>query len=65
LTTAEPVANFDRAFVNYPDGRVAAFTPTEFYALPLADRIGLLTRGCIRFEKGNQKISPMDALRKK
>lgn len=56
--------NFDRARVTYPDGRVVSLTPPEFYAIPLGDRIGLLTGGRIKFEKDNQQISPMDALKK-
>ena len=35
--------NFDRALVTYPDGRLASLTPAEFYAIPLAERIQLLT----------------------
>ena len=56
--------NFDRAFVSYPDGRSATLTPAEFYALPLADRINLLTSKCLKFEKDNQPIAPYDALKK-
>ena len=56
--------NFDRALVKYPDGRSATLTPAEFYAIPLADRINLLTNKCLKFEKNNQPIAPYDALRK-
>ena len=55
---------FDKALVTYPDGRSAALTPAEFYAIPLADRINLLTSKRLKFEKGNQPISPFDALKK-
>lgn len=35
--------NFDLATIAYPDGRVAKVTPLEFYAIPLGERIELLT----------------------
>jgi hypothetical protein len=57
--------NFDRATINYPDGRIAQLTPGEFYALPLGDRINLLTQGRMKFERDRQQISPLEALRKK
>jgi hypothetical protein len=66
LTTYEAVAmNFDRAMVTYPDGRLASLTPDQFYAIPLAERIQLLTSRCLKFEKNNLPIAPFDALRKK
>lgn len=57
--------NFDRATINYPDGRIAQLTPAEFYALPLGERIELLTGGRMKFEKDNMPVSPLEALRKK
>ena len=57
--------NFDLALVTYPDGRLASLTPEEFYAIPLAERIQLLTTRCLKFEKDNLPIAPFDALRKK
>lgn len=57
--------NFDVATINYPDGRVARLPPAEFYAIPLGERITLLTSSCIKFEKNNQIISPLDALKVK
>lgn len=56
--------NFERATVHYPDGRVAVMTPPEFYAIPLGERIELLTSGRLRFEKDNRPISPIEALRR-
>jgi hypothetical protein len=56
--------SFDRAMVTYPDGRLTTLTPGEFYAIPLADRIQLLTSKCLKFEKDNQPISPYEALKK-
>jgi len=57
--------NFDWAMISYPDGRVAKLPPPDFYAIPLGERIELLTSSRIKFEKNNQQISPLDALRKK
>ncbi|HVE72468.1 MAG TPA: hypothetical protein VNI54_13980 [Thermoanaerobaculia bacterium] len=57
--------NFDIATITYPDGRVAKLPPPDFYALPLGERIELLTSSRIKFEKDNQPMSPLDALRKK
>jgi len=57
--------NFDRATIRYEDGRVAELTPSEFYAIPLGERIELLTRSRIKFERDNQPIKPMEALKKK
>jgi hypothetical protein len=57
--------NFDWATISYPDGRVARVAPQEFYGIPLGERIELLTHGRIKFEKDNQPISPLDAIRKK
>jgi hypothetical protein len=57
--------NFDRAMINYPDGRAAAVSPAEFYAIPLGERIELLTASRIKFEKDGRIISPLEALRKK
>lgn len=56
--------NFDWATITYPDGRVARVTPADFYAIPLGERIELLTSSRIKFERNNQLISPLDALRK-
>jgi len=56
--------NFDRATVHYPDGRVTVMTPPEFYAIPLGERIELLTGGRLRFEKDERPISPIEALRR-
>ena len=57
--------NFDVATISYPDGRVARVPPADFYAIPLGERITLLTSSRIKFEKNNQIISPLDALKKK
>jgi hypothetical protein len=56
--------SFDWATINYPDGRVAKVAPPDFYAIPLGERIELLTSSRIKFEKDNKLMSPLDALRK-
>ena len=56
---------FDLATISYPDGRVAKLPPADFYAIPLGERIELLTSSRIKFEKNNQPISPLEALKKK
>lgn len=55
---------FDLATISYPDGRVAKLPPSEFFAIPLGERIELLTASRIKFEKDSQLISPLDAVRK-
>jgi len=57
--------NFDWAIISYPDGRVARVAPSDFYAIPLGERIELLTGSRIKFEKNQQLISPLEALKKK
>jgi hypothetical protein len=57
--------NFDRATVSYPDGRRVELTPGEFYAIPLSERIELLTGGRLKFERDRQQISALEALKKK
>jgi hypothetical protein len=57
--------NFDWATISYPDGRVARVNPADFLGIPLGERIQMLTGGRIKFEKDNQPISPLDAMRKK
>lgn len=57
--------NFDRATINYPDGRVQQLSPEEFYQIPLGQRIELLTAGRMKFERNQQVISPLEALKKK
>jgi len=57
--------NFDTAIVTSPDGNVRRLTPTDFYAIPLGERIELMVTGRIKFEKDRQPISPLDALKKK
>ncbi|HEY0157497.1 MAG TPA: hypothetical protein VGF28_09450 [Thermoanaerobaculia bacterium] len=56
--------NFDVATIHFPDGRVAKLPPNEFYALPLGERIELLTSSRIKFQKDNQPVSPLIALKK-
>jgi len=57
--------SFDLALISFPDGRVAKLPPDDFYAMPLGERIELLTSSRIKFEKDKQIISPLEALKKK
>jgi hypothetical protein len=57
--------NFDKAVVTYPNGDVRRLDPPAFYAIPLGERIELMVASRIRFEKDNQPISPLDALKKR
>jgi hypothetical protein len=57
--------NFDLAIVNYPDGRVVRVSPSDFLAIPLSDRIQLLTGGRIKFERDHQIITALEALKQK
>ena len=56
--------NFDRATVSYPDGKIVELTPSQFYAVPLSNRIELLTGGRIKFIKNEKPISALEALKK-
>jgi hypothetical protein len=56
--------NFDVATITYPDGRIAKLSPAEFAAIPLGQRIELLTASRIKFEKDKQPMSPMLALKR-
>jgi hypothetical protein len=57
--------NFDKAIVSFPNGDVRRLDPPEFFAIPLGERIELMVASRIRFEKNNQVISPLDAMKKK
>jgi hypothetical protein len=56
--------NFDKAVISFPNGDVRRLDPPEFFAIPLGERIQLMVASRIRFEKDNQAISPLDALKK-
>ena len=57
--------NFDKAIVSFPNGDVRRLDPPEFFALLLGERIELMVASRIRFEKNNQLISPIEAMKKK
>ncbi|HEX7833179.1 MAG TPA: hypothetical protein VF787_26220 [Thermoanaerobaculia bacterium] len=56
--------SFDLATITYPDGRVEKLPPAAFFALPLGERIELLTGSRIKFERNNQPVSPLEAMKK-
>lgn len=61
----QTIMNFDTAVVTFPNGDVRRLDPPQFYAIPLGERIELMVASRIKFEKDNQPISPLDALKKK
>ena len=56
--------NFDKAVVQTPDGPERTLTPTEFLAVPLGDRIQWMTASRVKFYRGGQQISPLEAVRR-
>jgi hypothetical protein len=57
--------NFDYALVKKADGAEQKLTVTEFMAVPLGDRIQLMTGSKIRFFRDGAQISPLEAVRRK
>ena len=55
---------FDKATITFADGRVRVVTPQEFLAIPLGERIELLTSKAIKFVKDEKPISPLEAVRR-
>jgi hypothetical protein len=56
--------NFEFAVVKTPDGVERKLTVAEFMAVPLGDRIQLMTGSKIKFYRGGEQISPVDAVRR-
>jgi hypothetical protein len=56
--------SFDLAIISYPDGSIKKVPPPEFFAIPLGERIDLLTSRRIKFERNNQPVSPLEAMKK-
>jgi hypothetical protein len=56
--------NCDKVIVRSPDGTEKTLTPAEFQAIPLGDRIELMTTGRVKFFKNGQPISALDAVRR-
>ena len=56
--------NFDKAVIQMPEGRERLVSPSEFIAIPLGERIELMTASRIKFYRGGQVISPLDAVRR-
>lgn len=50
--------NFDYALVKKPDGAEQKLTVTEFMAVPLGDRIQLMTGSKIKFFRDGAQVSP-------
>jgi hypothetical protein len=56
--------NFETAVVKMPDGTERTLTSAEFVALPLGERIQLMTGSKIKFYRGGEQISPVEAIRR-
>jgi hypothetical protein len=56
--------NFDKAIIQLPGGGEQVLTPAEFLAVPLSDRINLMTAKRIKFYKNGAAISPLEAVRR-
>ena len=56
--------NFDKAIIRMPGGQEKLVSPAEFLAIPLGDRIEMMTSSRIKFYRGGQVISPLDAVRR-
>lgn len=55
---------FDKAIIRMPDGAEKTFSPDEFLAIPLGDRINLMTASRIKFYRAGEVISPLEAMRR-
>lgn len=55
--------NFDEVVISR-NGKDESMTPDEFMAIPLGDRVKLLTTSRTVFLMEGQRISPLDALRR-
>lgn len=56
--------NFDKAVIRMPDGSENALSVAEFLALPLGERIDLMTASRIKFFRAGEQISPLEAVRR-
>ena len=55
---------FDKAIIRMPDGAEKILSPAEFLAIPLGERIDLMTASRIKFYRGGEVISPLEAMRR-
>lgn len=56
--------NFDKVTINAVDGREKSVTAAEFMAIPLGERIELMTTSRVNFFRDGQQISALDAVRR-
>ncbi|HWS72650.1 MAG TPA: hypothetical protein VN605_11075 [Thermoanaerobaculia bacterium] len=56
--------NFEIAVLKMPDGSERKLTTVEFMAMPLGERIQLLTGSKIKFYRKGEQISPIEAIRR-
>ncbi len=56
-------AGYDRVHVPMPGGEIKQLTREQFEAMALEDRIRLLVQGTLKFFRGDEEISSVEALK--
>lgn len=54
---------FDKVILESPEEGTKELTPEQFRAIPIGKRVDLLVKGCFKFFKDGQVISPAEALK--
>lgn len=62
MASPPPPFPFDRVVVNGPEGTSRDLSPSEFFALPLAQRIQYVVQQKAAFFAGDQKVDSKEAL---
>lgn len=62
IASDPPPAPFDRVVVAGPPGASRSLPPSEFFALPLAQRIQYVVQQKAAFFSGDQKVDSKEAL---
>jgi hypothetical protein len=55
--------NFDEAVLQQPDGTTQRLSATEFFKVPLQDRVKLLWQRKVQFYEAGREVSPTVALK--
>ena len=58
------ISKFDSVTIKKPDGTEERLPSSNFAALPITERVRLVSNGLAKFFKNGQQISAIDALRK-
>lgn len=56
--------NFDKVVIKTGEGQEKSATAAEFLAIPLGERIELMTTSRVKFFRDGQQISALDAVRR-